>query len=136
MKAIETVLSQVQHQQVTPVVSQMGPRSKITERLYFLFHGVQGTGKSLAAKCLANYARRPLFIVSSGMKAGEATFISCLRTVFKLAKQWDCLVLMDHVDTVVEARSTADLERNAIVTGRLWKAHEKSFKMLMLGIYN
>lgn len=118
VKAIEAVQAQAQHQQIAPAASRVDPRSMVTGRLSPLFHGVPGTGKSLAAKCLANHARRPLFVVTSGMKADEDLFIGCLRTVFKLAKRWDCLVLMDHVDTVMKSRGMEDLERNVIVTGQ------------------
>lgn len=119
VKAIEAVQARPQHHEVASAASKMDPHSKIMDRLFLLFHGAQGTGKSFAAQCFANYARRPLFHVTSGMKADEAKFIDSVRTVFKLAKRWDCLILLDHVETVMESRGAGDLERNAISTGKL-----------------
>lgn len=119
VKTVESVQRQTLPQQVTPLSSRVDLRSNITDRLFLLFHGATGTGKSLAAQCLADYARHPLFIVTSGTKTHEATFIDCLRTVFKLAKHWGCMVLMDHVDTVMETRGKENVERNTTVTGRL-----------------
>lgn len=119
VKAIQAVQTQTQYQQVPPAASKADHRLSITDRLFFLFHGGPGTGKSLTAQCLANFARRPLLFVTSGMKTDEASYADYLRDVFNYAKRWGCLVLMDHVDTVVECRSTNDFQRNAIVTGRL-----------------
>lgn len=128
VKAIDAVQAHKQQQQVAKVVSQMVSRSKITDRLFLLFYGPSGAGKSFAAQCLADHVRRPLFLITSGVKAGEATFIDCVRTVFKFAVRWDCLVLMDHVDTVVGARSTPDLESNVVLNGRLWQAREQKLE--------
>lgn len=127
VKAIEAVQTQTQHQQVAPVVSKMDPQSNITDRLFLLFHGAPGMGKSLAAQCLANYTRRPLLLVTSGTKADEATSVDCFETAFKLARRWGCLVLLDHVDTVMETRGRESMERNAVVTGRLLQGHRERF---------
>ncbi|KAI7773022.1 hypothetical protein LA080_012409 [Diaporthe eres] len=104
---------------VALAASDTDPRPNITDRLFFLFHGAPGMGRSLVAQCLANYARRPLFHVTSGTKAGEAKLIDSLRTVFELAKRWNCLVLVDHVETVLELRNFSDFDKNAVVTNRL-----------------
>lgn len=118
MKAIEA--AQTQHQQVAPAASAMDPRSHIADRLFILLHGPQGTGKSLAAQCLANYARRPLFIfTSSMMSTAEARLVDHLGDIFKLAKRWGCLVHIDHVDTIILKRNKTTMENNAAVPGRL-----------------
>lgn len=117
MKTIEAVKTQSQHQQIAPATPGMDPRSMIMGRRFLLLHGGIGTGKSFAAQCLANHARRPLFVITSGMKARERA-ISRLRTVFKLAKRWDCLVLMDHLGTLLKSQGTSEFEGDVIVTGK------------------
>lgn len=119
MKAIEAILGQTQSPQVGQAATHIFPPSKITDHLLLLFHGAPGTGKSLAAQCLADYARRPLLLITSGMKGDEATSVDCLRTAFKLARRWDCLVLIDHMETVFEERSATDFDRSTVVIGRL-----------------
>lgn len=117
VRAIEAVKAQSHHQQIAPETLRMDPRPMLMGRRFLLFHGSNGTGKSFAAQCLANHARRPLFVVTSGMKADEDA-IGCLRTVFKLAKRWDCLVLMDHLGTLMKSQGTSDFEGDVIVTGK------------------
>ena len=136
VRAIESVQKQTEYPRVVPDATKLIPGSNMTDRLFLLLHGSPGTGKSLAAQCLANHARRPLFLVTSGMKAGEATFVDFLRTVFKLAKQWKCLVLMERMDIVVERLAMGkDLERNAIVNGRPQPVCGMSFEMLIRCMY-
>lgn len=107
-----------EHQVQTPV-SKMDPHSKITDRLLLLFHGGPGTGKSLAAQCLANYARCPVFVIIPSAMKDDRVFFDRLRTVFQLAKRWNCLVLVDNADTVLARRAISqNVEHNAIITGK------------------
>lgn len=134
IRTIESVRRQAQHREISPIVYKLNSSSYITNRLCLLFHGAPGTGKSLAAQCVANFVQRPLLLLTSGMTVDDATFVSVLGHLLKLAKRWDCLVLLEHVDTVMERRSVAELEKTAILTGKLRNAREESLGMLMLGI--
>lgn len=104
VKAIEAVQTQTNDRHVAPAASDTDPRPNITDRLFLLFHGAPGMGRSLVAQCLANYARRPLFHVTSGTK------------------------LVDHVDTVLENRNFSDFDKNAVVTDRLWSGVWDKFR--------
>lgn len=122
VRAIEAFYSKTDSQQTVPAASKMNVLSETSDRLYFLFHGAPGTGKSLAAQCLANYARRPLFVVTSvtsGMRTDRGTYFGFVSGVFELGTRWGCFVLMDHVDVFLEKQSRAGLQMSAIAIGRL-----------------
>lgn len=43
---------------------------------------------------------------------------SKLDSAFQLAQAWDCVLLLDEADIFLAARTTTDLERNALVSGQ------------------
>lgn len=86
--------------------------------LIILFHGGPGTGKSMTAQCLADYVTRPLLPLSLGRIGTTAQEIQRrLTETFQLADQWDCIILIDDADVLLEERSVADMQRNSVVTG-------------------
>jgi SpoVK/Ycf46/Vps4 family AAA+-type ATPase len=50
---------------------------------------------------------------------------SALRRIFRLANNWDCVLLLDEVDTFFSQRSRGDvtLTRNALVAGKSLYQH-------------
>lgn len=47
-----------------------------------------------------------------------------LTSRFKTATSWGAVLLIDEADVFMERRSTADLERNSLVAGELFKTHK------------
>lgn len=47
-----------------------------------------------------------------------------LTSRFKTATSWGAVLLIDEADVFMERRSTADLERNSLVAGKLLKPHK------------
>lgn len=41
-----------------------------------------------------------------------------LNDIFKLAKRWNAIVLVDEADVILAKRSTEELERNSVVAGK------------------
>ncbi len=41
-----------------------------------------------------------------------------LNEIFKLSKRWRAIVLLDEADVVMSKRTSAELDRNAIVAGK------------------
>lgn len=48
---------------------------------------------------------------------------SKLDSAFQLAQAWDCVLLLDEADIFLAARTTTDLERNALVSGQPSLSH-------------
>jgi SpoVK/Ycf46/Vps4 family AAA+-type ATPase len=87
--------------------------------LIMLFHGPPGTGKTLSAEGVAEIAEKPLYRVSCGDVGTDAEKVErYLEAVFHLGKIWDCVVLLDEADVFLEQRSLANLQRNALVSGK------------------
>lgn len=42
-----------------------------------------------------------------------------LTRIFKTAVSWQCILLIDEADVFMERRTTADLDRNSLVAGKL-----------------
>jgi len=78
--------------------------------LIILLHGGPGTGKTLTAESIAEFAKKPLYRVTCGdisTKAEEAE--KCLEVVLLLGKIWGCVVLLDEADVFLEQRKLFDL---------------------------
>ncbi|GAB7344915.1 hypothetical protein MBLNU457_3351t1 [Dothideomycetes sp. NU457] len=85
--------------------------------LIFVLHGPPGVGKTLTAECVAEYSRRPLYIVSSGdLGTASATLNKKLEEILDLASTWKAVMLIDEADVFLERRSLHDMERNALVS--------------------
>ncbi|KAI1876813.1 uncharacterized protein JN550_000885 [Neoarthrinium moseri] len=85
--------------------------------LIMLLHGSPGTGKTLTAESVAEFAEKPLYRVTCGDMGTVATTVEkYLETVLYLAKIWDCVLLLDEADVFLEERSVSDLQRNSLVS--------------------
>mmetsp|Transcript_47093 Transcript_47093/g.53493 ORF Transcript_47093/g.53493 Transcript_47093/m.53493 type:complete len:1005 (-) Transcript_47093:204-3218(-) len=82
----------------------------------FLLHGPPGCGKTLTAEAIAELLEKPLYIVTAGDLGISASEVEKnLGSVLELCQTWDALVLIDEADVFLEARSSTEIERNALV---------------------
>ena len=89
--------------------------------LFILLHGVPGVGKTATAEAVAQASGKPLFAITCGDLGLTPTEVeSALQRIFRLANTWDCVLLLDEVDTFFSQRSKGDatLTKNALVSGR------------------
>ncbi|KAH7125899.1 hypothetical protein EDB81DRAFT_810137 [Dactylonectria macrodidyma] len=85
--------------------------------LMLLFHGPPGTGKTLTAESVAEHAKKPLYRVTCGDIGTKPEAVErYLSEVLRLAKLWDCVVLLDEAEVFLQERSLTDLDRNALVS--------------------
>ena len=82
----------------------------------FLLSGPAGCGKTLTAEAIAELLRKPLYVVTAGDLGITANDLEkSLGGVLDLCSTWDALVLVDEADIFLEARSSKEIERNALV---------------------
>ena len=75
----------------------------------------------MSLESVADYTKRPLYIVSSGDLGTDATSIEKnLLDSLELATHWNAIVLIDEADVFLEQRSHHDLQRNGLVSGRIY----------------
>lgn len=80
-----------------------------------LAKGVPGVGKTLTAEVYSELIERPLYSIHSGALGVTADKVrENLEVVFKRAKAWNAVFLLDEADVFVNARGT-DITQNAIV---------------------
>lgn len=81
-----------------------------------ILHGRPGTGKTLTAEAIAEDRRKPLMIISAGELGTDARELERkLADLLEISKIWKAVLLLDEADIFLEARSSHDLHRNAIV---------------------
>jgi hypothetical protein len=88
--------------------------------LFILLHGVPGVGKTATAEAIAQANGKPLFKITCGdIGLTPDQVETSLRAIFRLASIWDCILLMDEVDTFFSQRSKGDsaIKKNALVSG-------------------
>ncbi|KAK4160417.1 hypothetical protein QBC43DRAFT_219845 [Cladorrhinum sp. PSN259] len=86
--------------------------------LFILLHGVPGVGKTATAEAIAQASGKPLFKITVGdLGMTPEKLETSLREIFRLASIWDCILLLDEVDTFFSQRSRADTAttKNALV---------------------
>ncbi|KAK3494182.1 uncharacterized protein B0T23DRAFT_103213 [Neurospora hispaniola] len=84
--------------------------------LVFLLHGKPGLGKTLTAESVADYLERPLYSISGGELGTEVSAVEeQLEKIFNWAKRWNAVTLLDEADVLLCKRSSAEMDRNAIV---------------------
>ena len=81
-----------------------------------LLHGAPGLGKTLAAEVIAEYTQRPLYKVSVGeLGTTPDELENRLSKILNIATRWGAVLLIDEADIFLEARTTNDIQRNAMV---------------------
>ena len=84
--------------------------------LILVLHGSPGVGKTLTAETVAEYCKRPLYMVSSGdLGTDSSTLDERLGKILDMASTWKAVLLIDEADVFLERRSLHDMERNALV---------------------
>ncbi|KAG9118312.1 hypothetical protein FRC07_007236 [Ceratobasidium sp. 392] len=85
--------------------------------LVIVLHGKPGTGKTLTAEAVSEHLERPLYTVSSGELGVSADILETkLRDTLDVATIWKAVLLIDEADVFLEARSSHELQRNALVS--------------------
>ena len=78
--------------------------------LFILLHGVPGVGKTATAEAVAQAFGKPLFAITCGDLGLTPTEVEvALRRIFRLANTWDCVLLLDEVDTFFSQRSEKEM---------------------------
>ncbi|KAF9064231.1 P-loop containing nucleoside triphosphate hydrolase protein [Rhodocollybia butyracea] len=79
--------------------------------MVMVLHGPPGVGKTLTAESLAEFTKRPLYMVSSGeLGTTPSGLEENLAQIMKVATAWKAVLLLD------EKRSFQDITRNALVS--------------------
>jgi AAA+ superfamily predicted ATPase len=82
-----------------------------------LLFGPPGSGKTLTAEAVAETAKMPLYMVSSGALGHDPVDIQHrLSGILKLASHWKAVLLLDEADVFLAERTLTNIERNAIVS--------------------
>ncbi|KAK3325069.1 aaa family ATPase [Apodospora peruviana] len=87
--------------------------------LFILLHGVPGVGKTATAEAIAAANGKPLFPITCGDLGLTPTEVeAALLRIFRLADTWNCVLLLDEVDTFFSQRARGDavLAKNAVVS--------------------
>ena len=63
--------------------------------------------------------RQPLYMISASELGETAPEVEeSLEQVLELSSKWNAILLLDECDMFLEARSTADIRRNRLVSGK------------------
>lgn len=82
----------------------------------FLLHGPSGIGKTLTAEATAESLKRPLYRVAAADLGTSPEEINMnLERVLQNSERWGAVTLLDEADIFLEARTSDNIERNAIV---------------------
>lgn len=83
--------------------------------LVCVLHGPPGVGKTLTAECVAEYVRRPLFMVSSGDLGVSSEQLDVqLTRIMDMTSSWRAVLLIDEADVFLEQRVVQDMHRNGM----------------------
>ncbi|KAF2249135.1 P-loop containing nucleoside triphosphate hydrolase protein [Trematosphaeria pertusa] len=111
IKALVTIHTSKNKPQKADIIEGKG------KGLILLLHGGPGTGKTLTAESIAEYAKRPLYRVTCGDIGTDPESVEkYLESVLYIGTIWRCVVLLDEGDVFLEERTPTDLQRNALVS--------------------
>ncbi|KAK1236511.1 hypothetical protein PQX77_000240 [Marasmius sp. AFHP31] len=119
------VLGEQQKTLIRALVEQHSNRSKNFDDvvkgkgrgLIGLLCGSPGCGKTLTAEALAEFTKRPLYVLSAGELGVEPHKVEeCLDQVLELGRTWDAILLLDEAEVFLQQRSPTDVVRNALVS--------------------
>lgn len=89
----------------------------------------------MMAESVAEYTRRPLLSITAADLGHEPDALErSLLRYFKMASDWDAVVLLDEADVYLEQRTTSDLKRNSIVSGMADNQNETG-AMLIIQVF-
>lgn len=87
------------------------------QSVVILLSGSPGTGKTLTAESVADTVKAPLYSATAGELGSDARDVEAnLGSILENAARWNAVLLLDEADIFLERRTTADLERNKLVT--------------------
>ncbi|KAK4450164.1 hypothetical protein QBC34DRAFT_379366 [Podospora aff. communis PSN243] len=82
-----------------------------------LLSGEPGVGKTLTAESVCERMHRPLYSIGAGELGETASEIEeSLETLLEVVAKWKAILLLDECDVFLEARTTADIARNRLVS--------------------
>lgn len=68
---------------------------------------------------VAEEMRQPLYMMSASELGETATEVEeSLEQILELTSKWNAILLLDECDIFLEARSTTDIRRNRLVSGK------------------
>lgn len=85
-----------------------------------LLHGVSGVGETATAGAVAQKWGKARFPITCGDLGHTAESVEkSLSGTLRLARIWDCVLLLDGADVFITQRTKAagDLQRNALASG-------------------
>ncbi|KAF2450110.1 P-loop containing nucleoside triphosphate hydrolase protein [Karstenula rhodostoma CBS 690.94] len=84
--------------------------------IIMLLAGPPGVGKTLTAESVAEAMKAPLYSIGAAdLGSKPAALENKLHDILEMCSKWNAVLLIDEADVFMEARSTADLERNKLV---------------------
>ncbi|CAI7664928.1 unnamed protein product [Penicillium manginii] len=79
--------------------------------------GPPGVGKTMTAESVAEVMQVPLYAMSAGDLGSDAYKVeSNLKDILRMIPKWGAVLLLDEADVFMEARTSADLQRNELVS--------------------
>ncbi|KAJ6256480.1 ATP-dependent zinc metalloprotease FtsH [Drechslerella dactyloides] len=82
-----------------------------------LLSGPPGVGKTLTAEVVAEVAKRPLYMLSSGEMGDTLSSVQeHLDKTLELTEAWNAVLLLDEADVFLAQRDSENLQRNAITS--------------------
>ena len=118
------VLGEKQKKLIKAIVRQHSKRDSFDDiiagkgkGLIGLFCGRPGCGKTLTAEAVADLYQVPLYVVTAGELGIEPDKVDKkLADIFRVAKMWNAVVLIDEAEVFLQQRTASDIKRNALVT--------------------
>ena len=104
--------------------------------LIILLHGAPGVGKTSTAECVAAHAGRPLLPITCGDLGGATAseMESNLEKYFDMAREWECVLLLDEADVFLSARERGDIRQIMLASGMFLGNSTQNTKYINHGI--